>query len=330
MYPQVVTVGPLATASATKISLSQKAAVVGTNYLILNGAAGSFAAASVCASQTPGGAVALTLNGTLASSAPTGTAVAYLPAPSRIYITGGSDESGKTFAVVGRRFGGIGGATYIVTETITGPNASVASSTYQYDQIVSITSSAGTTGAITVGHYATATLDVARRVLFTSAGDDSANSATVTGTDYAGLPISETKTLANATTAYTVLDYLTVTSITTAAAVATTITVGTNGIASSPWALFDPLAGMAPISIQVVPTSAGANYTVQQTLDDPASPRNPVARSSVTWLSHPDSNLVAATTSIQGNYGYPPRYARVLLNSGSGAATATFSQQFTG
>lgn len=331
MRPQVLQAGPLAAASATKISLSQKAAIVGTNYLVLNGAAGSFTANSVCASQTPGGAVALTLNGTLASSAPTGTAVGYLPGPSRIYITGGSDESGKTFAVVGKRFGGMGGAMYVVTETITGPNASVVSSQNQYDQITSITSSAGTTGAITVGHYRTATLDVARRVLITSAGDDSSLSFVFSGTDWAGVPISETLTGPNATTTYTVLDYLTITSITTSAAVATTLTIGTNGIASSQWASFDPYANAAPVAIGAA-ASGTANYTIQQTTDDPNSTSNATARASMSWLSHPDANLVSATGSVQGNYAYPPAWARVLLNSstGTGYARATFTQQGSG
>ena len=61
--PVTVVVGPLASATATKISLSQKAAIAGTNYIVLNGAAGSFSANNICQSQTPGGAGALTLNG---------------------------------------------------------------------------------------------------------------------------------------------------------------------------------------------------------------------------------------------------------------------------
>ncbi len=318
MRPQVIQVGPLAASSATKISLSQKAAISGTNYLVLNGAAGSFSATSVAGSQTPAGAGALTL----------AAGAANLPLGSRIYITGGSDESAKTFVVAGTRYGGIGNTSYAVTETITGPNASTVSSLYQYDVISSITASGATTGAITVGHYTTATLDTARRVLFTSAGNDSSNTATVTGTDYAGLPISETLTLANATTAYTVLDYLIVTSITTSAAVATTITVGTNGVASSQWATFDPYANAAPVSIGTY-VSGTANYSIQQTVDDPNSTSNAVARASVTWINHPDSGVVSATAAAQANYAYPPAYARVLLNSetGSGYAKATFTQQ---
>lgn len=324
--PVTVTVGPLASSSATKVSLSQKAAISGTNYLVLNGAAGSFTANSVCASQTPGGAGALTLNGTLASSVPTGTAIAYLPAPSRIYITGGSDESGKTFAVVGRGFS-LQSGPYAITETITGPNASIVSSINQFSQIISITASAGTAGAITVGHYGTATLDIARQILITDGGNDTGITFTLSGTDWYGEPISEAVTGASGATAVSVLDYKTITSIATSGAVATTVTIGTNGVAHSPWVNFDPYAATSPISIQVTPSAAGANYTVQQTLDNPTSFGNTaITPANMTWVNHPDANLVAATTTIQGNYAYQPAFARILLNSGSGSATGTFIQ----
>ena len=323
-----VSVGPLATASATKVSLSQKAAVAGTNYLALNGAAGSFTANSVCASQTPGGAGALILNGTLASSVPTGAAIAYLPQASRIYITGGSDESGKTFAVVGYRFGAQGGP-FVVTETITGPNASIASSVNVYDQIISITASAGTNAATTVGAYNTTTLDIARQVLFTSAGNDSGITFALAGTDFNNQPISETVTGANASTATSALDYKTVTSIASSAAVATTLTIGTNGVAHSPWVRFDEYATQGPISIQCTVTGT-ANYTVQQTLQSPTSTGDAIVLASMAWLSHPDTNLVAATTTVQGNYAYQPTFARVQLNSGTGSVSSVFVQAFLG
>ncbi len=317
MRPQVVTVGSLATSSATKIGLSQKAAISGTNYFVLNGAAGSFSANSVAASQTPGGAVALTL----------AAGASNLPLGSRIYITGGSDESGKTFAVIGKRYGGVAGAGVVVTETITGPNASTVSSIQQYDAITSITSSAGTTGAITVGHYTTATLDVARRVIFTSGGNDTGVTIVLTGTDVSGLPISESITGASGAAASSVLDYKTITSATASAAVATVMTIGTNGVAASQWATFDPNTGTAPTSIQVNGTGT-VNWTIQQTLDDPNSTSNATARASMNWVSHPDSALVGSTviTGVQGNYAYPPVWARILLNSGSGTVTATFIQ----
>jgi len=334
--PIVVTVGPLASASATKVSLSQKSAVAG--YLVLNGAAGSFAANNVCLSQTPGAADNLTLNGSLAATvAGASAAVAYLPAMQRIYITTAADESAKTFTITGLGFS-IMGSPYAITETITGAVTSTVSSQKTYAQITSIAVSAATTGAITVGTYGTATLDVARRVLFTSAGNDSGITLTVIGTNQAGAPTTEVVTGANATTAVTLLDYLTVTSIQTSAAVATTVTVGTNGVAASPWARMDNLGSLAPVAIQV-DGSGTVNWSIQQTLNDPnvitnqlPTPTYLYAPSAVAWVNHPDSNLVssAVTTGVQGNYAYKPIFARVLLNSGSGTVTATFAQSYQG
>lgn len=327
--PVTVTVGPLATASATQIGLSQKAAIAGTNYFVQNGVGGSFTANSVCASQTPGGAGALLINGTRASSVPTGTAIAYLPQASRIYITGGSDESGKTFAVVGYRFGPQGGP-YVVKETITGPNASTVSSINQYDQIISITASAGTAGAITVGHYGATTLDTARRVIITSGGNDTGLTFTLSGTDWNNQPISEAITGASGGVASSVLSYKTVTSLSSSGAVATTVTIGTNTVADSQWFPFDAYAASAPTAVQVV-ASGTVNFTVQQTLDNPTSQGNPAITlpSQVTWVNHPDTALVAATGTVQGNYAYAPALAKVVLNSGSGSVAATFIQAGT-
>jgi hypothetical protein len=72
--------------------------------------------------------------------------------------------------------------------------------------------------------------------------------------------------------------------------------------------------------------SGTANYTVQQTLDDPNSLISPVAAALVSWVNHPDNTLVGASTTVQGNYGYAPVFAKVTLNSGTGVVTATFSQ----
>lgn len=324
-----VVVGPLATAAVNKVSLTQKAAISGTNYLVLNGAAGAFTANSVCASQTPGGAGALILNGTLASSVPTGTAIAYLPQASFIYITTAADETGKTFAVVGYRFAANGGP-YVVTETITGASTSTVSSVNRYDQIISITASAGTSGAITVGHYNTATLDVARQVLFTSAGNDVGTIATLIGTDVNGQPITEPVTLTNGSTAVSTLNYKTVASISTNAALATTIQVGTNGVSASQWIRFDDYAANSQVAIQCT-VSGTVSYTVQATMDDPTALNNVALYNRpdlVTWVNSADSAVVSASTTQQSSFGYAPAFARILLNSGTGTVTGTFRQAY--
>lgn len=75
--------------------------------------------------------------------------------------------------------------------------------------------------------------------------------------------------------------------------------------------------GRPEISIQVDVTGT-VNYDVEQTLNDPTSSPN--------WFDHPDSNLVGATASKQGNYGYVPRAVRLTINSGGGSATLTVIQ----
>ncbi len=65
----------------------------------------------------------------------------------KVSITGVSNESGKTFTIVGRTVAG-----NIVTETVTGPNATTVYSTNYFSQVTSVSVSAATAGAITVGY----------------------------------------------------------------------------------------------------------------------------------------------------------------------------------
>lgn len=78
--------------------------------------------------------------------------------------------------------------------------------------------------------------------------------------------------------------------------------------------------GRPEVSLQVT-VSGTANYTVQQTLDNPNA-----AGVTPTWFDHPDANLVAQTVNRQGNYAYIPVAIRLVLNSGSGSATITVVQ----
>lgn len=82
-----------------------------------------------------------------------------------------------------------------------------------------------------------ATLDVPRRVLITSSGDDTGITFRVTGTNHDGNPIRETLTGVNATTVYTTQDFKTVTEVYASGATDGDVEVGTNGVASSPWKL---------------------------------------------------------------------------------------------
>ena len=186
------------------------------------------------------------------------------------------------------------------------------------------TASAGFTinGALASGGVAT--LDTPRRVLITPTGNESANTFTIIGTNASNMPQTEVIAGLNATAFYTNLDFATVTSISLASNAAAAITVGTNNIASSPWVRFDSWA-LPQTAIQAT-VSGTVTYTIQQTLQDPNSPTNPVNPYSVTWLNTNDTAAVNATTSVQTSYQYSPAFAKVTISAGTGSVTSTFTQ----
>lgn len=111
MRPVTVTVGPLATASAN----------------------------AICLSQTP--TAAFTLNGALVTSG-----VATMDNPRRVLITTTANESAKTITIVGTDWN-----YAPQTEIITGPNATTGYTNLDFRTVTSITISAAAAGAITVG-----------------------------------------------------------------------------------------------------------------------------------------------------------------------------------
>lgn len=167
-------------------------------------------------------------------------------------------------------------------------------------------------------------LDKPRRILFTSSGNDTSLIYTVSGFNVSGNPISETVTGVSAAAVATVLDYGSGIVITSNGASGGTVSIGTNGVAGSNWVRLDEWAPPAT-GIQC-DANGTVNYTVQDTIDDPNDPTNPVAPASMTWFNTTDASGVTATASIQTNFAYAPRYVRLVLNSGTGSVTATVLQ----
>ena len=203
-----------------------------------------------------------------------------------------------------------------------GPLAAASATALRTAASISVAGTVALNGTLVSGGVAT--LDKPRRILFTSSGNDSGITFTVTGTTFAGNSASEVVTGGNATTATTVLDYATVTSIVSSGASAGTVSIGTSGVAGSPWCRLDMWAPSF-ISIQTNVTGT-VNYTIQQTLDDPNDSDFPVTLANMNWINSNDTAVVSATTSQQSNYIFAPKFARVLLNSGTGSVTAIFAQ----
>jgi hypothetical protein len=183
---------------------------------------------------------------------------------------------------------------------------------------IALSQTPGAAGALTLNGSlvvaGVAVLDNPRRVLITTA--DTTHTFTVTGATPTGSVISEVVGPIT-TSAFTAQDFKTVTSVTINGAATAAVTVGTNGIASTPWVRLDEWAS-PPVGIQCDVTGT-VNYTVQSTYDDPNSPTDPVSVSAMQWIATNDTSAVNATASVQTNFIFTPTYVRALLNSGTGS-----------
>jgi len=167
-----------------------------------------------------------------------------------------------------------------------------------------------------------ATLDTQRRVIITSVADETGKTFTIFGTNQYGNAIQESFAGANAGVAVSTKDYLTVTRVAVSAATAGNVTVGTNGVGSTPWIGLNPHVAPANTSIGVVVVGT-INYTVEYTYDnDPFGMVNatPATPQSVAW---PLTVLAAKTATADGGLTGPATALRLTVNSGAGSASMT-------
>jgi hypothetical protein len=312
MQAKTLSVGPVTAAVTNQIAASQ---TPNAGRIVLNGAGATFSIDNIAAAQDPAGAGNLTL----AASPVT------LPQARFVYITSAANDTAFTFTVTGVDVNGVP-----LTEVVTGGNAKAVVTTQRF-VVVSNVAVSGNAGSVQVGSFVNATFTgaTARQVTIVAAGNESANTFVVTGTDVNGTVFSETVAGPNATTATTSAYFQTVTSVTISGNAAGALTVGMTNTASSPWIRFDDFAP-SNISIQCN-VSGSATYTVQSTLDDPGDPFTPVAIGSMVWVNSSDTNVVAATTTQQSNFLFAPKFARVILTTTStGSVAGTFLQSSNG
>ena len=173
-----------------------------------------------------------------------------------------------------------------------------------------------------------AVFDAPRRVLITTSSNESAATFVITGTLWNGQVFSESITgITSGTAVATNQSFATVTSVTISANSAGSITVGTNGVADSPWLRLDDYAP-SPIAVTVV-VDGTVNYDVEISQDDPDSFISPVPIGEMVWLDALDANLVNESANKTGGITFTPCWVRLTLNSGSGSARMTVVQSGT-
>jgi len=99
----------------------------------------------VCLSQTPAAGASVLQSLTIAGALASGGSVT-LDAAQKGSITGGSNESGRTFTFIGTDINGRS-----LSEEVTGPNATVVYTTGNFLTITGVTVDGDTAGAITIG-----------------------------------------------------------------------------------------------------------------------------------------------------------------------------------
>jgi hypothetical protein len=208
------------------------------------------------------------------------------------------------------------------TKTITIGNLTAASSTAvaasQSGSSITINGGLATGGV--------ATMDQARRIAVTSGGNDTSITFTLTGTDRYGRVQSESFAGASGAAAQSVKDYATITKVVPTGAVATYVTVGTTGVASSDAYINDWIANGNLIRCSTLVTGT-INYTIQEAVDDFA-PAWDQTVNSANWFA--DSTFSASTTSQTGTLSGPFSMIRILVNSGTGTVQAKLITPFIG
>jgi len=178
------------------------------------------------------------------------------------------------------------------------------------------------TGALASGGVAT--MDVARQVIITSAGDESGRTFSVTGTNVHGDVIKEDITGINIGVATSVHDYKTVTQVQVDADTAGAVLVGTSGVLASAWYPLNRIE-FATHSIAGI-ISGTANYDAELTYDDlfnldVAAPQT--AGAAPTVFNH--ATVVNETTSQEGTIAAPATGVRLKINSFTAGAVVSLT-----
>ncbi len=137
--------------------------------------------------------------------------------------------------------------------------------------IIAASQSPGTGTIALVNVTSGVTLDVQRRVVLTSGGNDTAINFTIFGTNQVGAPIQDTIAGGNtsSTPAVSNLDFLKITNIVHTGTVTSTIQAGTGSTGSSLWQITNWNPTPINIGYYIESRTGTTTFALEGTLDDP-------------------------------------------------------------
>ena len=169
-----------------------------------------------------------------------------------------------------------------------------------------------------------ATLDVPRHVSITSAGNNSARTFTITGTDRYGNAITETIGGPNATTVAGAKNFATVTQVTVDDNTTGAVTVGSADEAEGPWLPMDHRNEDFNLSILGrLGAGAGLTWAIQYTLSD-VQAAGFLEDDAVVAV---DANLTGETADANGVITFPCRAIRQAISSHTAGGLSVTVQQ---
>lgn len=180
-------------------------------------------------------------------------------------------------------------------------------------------------GSLNTGNLDTLNVPQQRKIIVTSAGNDSAIGFKIVGLNQALQTVSEVLTGGNGTFAQSALDYLQVVSISPvtlanpniATTTASTVTAGTNGVGRSLWNLIDTFAMPSQTSLSVAIVTGAVNYTVVYTYEDPNNLPAGVTVPNIFTTTMSSATTALEVTSQNNFFAWA-----VQVNSGTGTLRA--------
>jgi len=164
-----------------------------------------------------------------------------------------------------------------------------------------------------------ANLGSQRRVVITSAGNDAARKATIVGANGTGSARTEIITLGSAAAVVSINDFLTVGTVSVDGAIASTVTVGTNGTGSTDCIM--PNFHLTPFDVTIdTQVSGSVTYAVEGTQDNywDAVPSPPTINVHTIAASGSVAAETTLSTAIRG--------FRYTITAGAGTLTAQSTQ----